>query len=134
MPVYRSMISGPAIPPWPICSGSPSTPSRSTSRLCAPRRAARDRSFCGRSSRSRMILEWKSLRKAPRRTRMRRAEFPRNRNFDAHATDTDAVELYQLGCEYAQGFAFGEPMTADAARDLLIDKPTRLRALKIASE
>ncbi len=49
-------------------------------------------------------------------------------------TDFDAVELYQLGCEYAQGFAFGEPMTADAARDLLIDKPTRLRALKIASE
>jgi diguanylate cyclase (GGDEF)-like protein/PAS domain S-box-containing protein len=49
-------------------------------------------------------------------------------------TDSDAVELYQLGCEYAQGFAFGEPMSADAARDLLIDKPTRLRALKIASE
>ncbi|HTS39313.1 MAG TPA: EAL domain-containing protein [Xanthobacteraceae bacterium] len=34
-------------------------------------------------------------------------------------TDSDAVELYQLGCEYAQGFAFGEPMTAEAARDLL---------------
>jgi len=49
-------------------------------------------------------------------------------------TDSDAVELYQLGCEYAQGFAFGEPMTADAARDLLVDKPTRLRALKVASE
>jgi diguanylate cyclase (GGDEF)-like protein/PAS domain S-box-containing protein len=49
-------------------------------------------------------------------------------------TDSDAVELYQLGCEYAQGFAFGEPMSADGARDLLIDKPTRLRALKIASE
>src|SRR5581483_4464430 len=49
-------------------------------------------------------------------------------------TNSDAVELYQLGCEYAQGFAFGEPMTADAARDLLIDRPSRLRALKIASE
>ena len=49
-------------------------------------------------------------------------------------TDLDAVELYQLGCEYAQGFAFGEPMTSDAARDLLVDKPSRLRALKIASE
>jgi EAL domain-containing protein (putative c-di-GMP-specific phosphodiesterase class I) len=27
----------------------------------------------------------------------------------------DAVELYRLGCEYAQGFAFDEPMDADAA-------------------
>jgi EAL domain-containing protein (putative c-di-GMP-specific phosphodiesterase class I) len=35
-------------------------------------------------------------------------------------TDSDAVELYQLGCEYAQGFVFGEPMTADQARDLLV--------------
>jgi diguanylate cyclase (GGDEF)-like protein/PAS domain S-box-containing protein len=34
-------------------------------------------------------------------------------------TDSDAVELYQLGCEYAQGFVFGEPMTAEQARDLL---------------
>jgi len=34
-------------------------------------------------------------------------------------SDSDAVELYQLGCEYAQGFAFGEPMTADAASELL---------------
>src|SRR3981081_2596000 len=28
-------------------------------------------------------------------------------------TDSDAVELYQLGCEYAQGHHFGEPMSAD---------------------
>jgi EAL domain-containing protein (putative c-di-GMP-specific phosphodiesterase class I) len=34
-------------------------------------------------------------------------------------TDSDAVELYQLGCEYAQGYHFGEPMTADEARSLL---------------
>ncbi len=34
-------------------------------------------------------------------------------------TDSDAVELYQLGCEYAQGFVFGEPMSAEAARELL---------------
>jgi diguanylate cyclase (GGDEF)-like protein/PAS domain S-box-containing protein len=34
-------------------------------------------------------------------------------------TDSDAVELYQLGCEYAQGFAFGEPMSAQAASGLL---------------
>ena len=32
-------------------------------------------------------------------------------------TDSDAVELYQLGCEYAQGFVFGEPMTPERARD-----------------
>lgn len=34
-------------------------------------------------------------------------------------TDSDAVELYQLGCEYAQGYAFGEPMTAEEATRLL---------------
>jgi diguanylate cyclase (GGDEF)-like protein/PAS domain S-box-containing protein len=34
-------------------------------------------------------------------------------------TDSDAVELYQLGCEYAQGYVFGEPMSAEAARELL---------------
>jgi diguanylate cyclase (GGDEF)-like protein/PAS domain S-box-containing protein len=34
-------------------------------------------------------------------------------------TDSDAVELFQLGCEYAQGFVFGEPMTAERARGLL---------------
>ncbi len=49
-------------------------------------------------------------------------------------TDSDAVELYQMGCEYAQGFAFGEPMTSDEALALLIEKPARPRTLKIASE
>jgi len=34
-------------------------------------------------------------------------------------TDSDAVELYQMGCEYAQGFAFGEPMSPQAATGLL---------------
>jgi diguanylate cyclase (GGDEF)-like protein/PAS domain S-box-containing protein len=34
-------------------------------------------------------------------------------------TDSDAVELSQLGCEYAQGFVFGEPMTVERARALL---------------
>jgi diguanylate cyclase (GGDEF)-like protein/PAS domain S-box-containing protein len=37
-------------------------------------------------------------------------------------TDSDAIELYQLGCEYAQGYLFGEPMSADAARDLLTSR------------
>jgi diguanylate cyclase (GGDEF)-like protein len=35
-------------------------------------------------------------------------------------TDSDAVELYQLGCEFAQGYAFGQPMTADQAHELLV--------------
>jgi diguanylate cyclase (GGDEF)-like protein len=34
-------------------------------------------------------------------------------------TDSDAVELFQLGCEYAQGFVFGEPMSPERARALL---------------
>jgi diguanylate cyclase (GGDEF)-like protein/PAS domain S-box-containing protein len=37
-------------------------------------------------------------------------------------TDSDAVELYQLGCEMAQGFVFGEPMSADAARQMLTEQ------------
>jgi diguanylate cyclase (GGDEF)-like protein/PAS domain S-box-containing protein len=40
-------------------------------------------------------------------------------------TDSDAVELYQLGCEYAQGFYFGEPMSAEEARALLAAEPPR---------
>jgi diguanylate cyclase (GGDEF)-like protein/PAS domain S-box-containing protein len=34
-------------------------------------------------------------------------------------TDSDAVELSQLGCEYAQGFLFGEAMSAERAHDLI---------------
>ena len=34
-------------------------------------------------------------------------------------TESDAIELYQLGCEYAQGFAFGHPISAAEARKLV---------------
>jgi EAL domain-containing protein (putative c-di-GMP-specific phosphodiesterase class I) len=33
--------------------------------------------------------------------------------------ESDAIELYQLGCEYAQGFAFGHPISAAEARKLV---------------
>jgi diguanylate cyclase (GGDEF)-like protein/PAS domain S-box-containing protein len=34
-------------------------------------------------------------------------------------TEGDTIELFQLGCEYAQGFAFGEPMSVEEARKLI---------------
>jgi diguanylate cyclase (GGDEF)-like protein/PAS domain S-box-containing protein len=34
-------------------------------------------------------------------------------------TESDTLELFQFGCEYAQGYAFGEPMTIEQARKLL---------------
>jgi diguanylate cyclase (GGDEF)-like protein len=42
-------------------------------------------------------------------------------------SDSDAVELSQLGCEYAQGFVFGEPMSAERARALLEPEPAASR-------
>jgi EAL domain-containing protein (putative c-di-GMP-specific phosphodiesterase class I) len=42
-------------------------------------------------------------------------------------SDSDAVELYQLGCEYAQGYAFGEPMTAEEAKRLLVPTEPAVR-------
>jgi len=34
-------------------------------------------------------------------------------------TESDAIELYQLGCDYAQGYAFGHPISAIEARKLV---------------
>jgi diguanylate cyclase (GGDEF)-like protein/PAS domain S-box-containing protein len=34
-------------------------------------------------------------------------------------TESDVIALYQLGCEFAQGFAFGQPMSAIDARRLV---------------
>ena len=34
-------------------------------------------------------------------------------------TESDTIELYQLGCEYAQGYAFGQPISALEARKLV---------------
>jgi EAL domain-containing protein (putative c-di-GMP-specific phosphodiesterase class I) len=42
-------------------------------------------------------------------------------------SDSDAVELYQLGCEYAQGYAFGEPMNVDKATTMLTGEKKVLR-------
>ena len=34
-------------------------------------------------------------------------------------TESDAIELYQLGSEFAQGYAFGQPLSAIDARKLM---------------
>jgi diguanylate cyclase (GGDEF)-like protein/PAS domain S-box-containing protein len=34
-------------------------------------------------------------------------------------SESDAIELYQLGCEYAQGYVFGNPLSAIEARKLV---------------
>jgi EAL domain-containing protein (putative c-di-GMP-specific phosphodiesterase class I) len=40
-------------------------------------------------------------------------------------TETDVAELLQLGCEFGQGYLFGEPMPASAA-ELLVAEEYRL--------
>jgi EAL domain-containing protein (putative c-di-GMP-specific phosphodiesterase class I) len=43
-------------------------------------------------------------------------------------TDKDALQLRQMGCEYAQSFLFGEPMTPDTALRLLREQNNTARA------
>jgi diguanylate cyclase (GGDEF)-like protein len=43
-------------------------------------------------------------------------------------SDSDAVELYQLGCEYAQGLVFGEPAGTEQVKALL--QPERLELVR----
>jgi EAL domain-containing protein (putative c-di-GMP-specific phosphodiesterase class I) len=38
---------------------------------------------------------------------------------DGAESESDAVELSQMGCEFAQGIVFGKPMTAQQARKLM---------------
>ena len=46
---------------------------------------------------------------------------------DGAEADNDAEELGELGCQFAQGEAFGDPVTAEEARRLIAG-PIRLRA------
>ena len=36
--------------------------------------------------------------------------------------ESDATELYQMGCEYGQGFLFGEAMSAEDAGNLVAEE------------
>jgi EAL domain-containing protein (putative c-di-GMP-specific phosphodiesterase class I) len=38
-------------------------------------------------------------------------------------SEVDAEELRELGCEYVQGFVYGQPMTASEANRLIFRKP-----------
>ena len=45
-------------------------------------------------------------------------------------TDADARELYELGCEYAQGYAFGEPVDAEQAYRLLTEEEIEIAGIR----
>ncbi|MTI07732.1 EAL domain-containing protein [Roseibium denhamense] len=46
--------------------------------------------------------------------------------------ETDALELYQLGCQFAQGFYFGEAVSANEATKILRKMPTEALAAESA--
>jgi EAL domain-containing protein (putative c-di-GMP-specific phosphodiesterase class I) len=48
-------------------------------------------------------------------------------------SESDSLELHQLGCEYAQGFLFGQPMEAAEATKLLKAEMDALRPALAAS-
>jgi len=97
---WRSTISAPAIPRSPICSAFRST----TIKI--------DQSFVRTTVKGKRPVILRSI-----------IALAHDLGMDVVAegaeTDSDAVELYQLGCEYAQGYAFGEPMSAEQAFRLL---------------
>jgi EAL domain-containing protein (putative c-di-GMP-specific phosphodiesterase class I) len=37
-------------------------------------------------------------------------------------TDADVADLYRLGCEFAQGSAFGRPLSGEEAQELVLGK------------
>jgi EAL domain-containing protein (putative c-di-GMP-specific phosphodiesterase class I) len=41
---------------------------------------------------------------------------------DGAETESDLVDLYHLGCEYAQGSAFGRPLSTEQAQELVLGK------------
>ncbi|MDJ0930278.1 EAL domain-containing protein [Breoghania sp.] len=42
-------------------------------------------------------------------------------------TESDALELLQMGCEYAQGFLYGQPMPAEDTGKMLANQLTRMQ-------
>ena len=47
-------------------------------------------------------------------------------------SESDTIELYQIGCEFAQGYAFGRPITAGDARKLVGAAPDPGEARAVA--
>jgi len=43
-------------------------------------------------------------------------------------TESDMIELFQIGCEFAQGYAFGNPLSAADARRLVGAAPDQIEA------